>query len=71
MMSPEVVERNFLAVNQFMKDMRAEMAQLHDKISGLQGTVSTQQSELIQLRQQNAILQARLMGTGATSGDNG
>ena len=68
-MNEEVVKRNFEAVNQFMKDMRAENAKLYEEINSFRGTLSTQQAEIQQLRQQVGVLQARLMGGGPTSGN--
>ena len=70
-MNEEVITKNFAAINQFMKEVRTENANLHELITGFQGVVATQQGEIAQLGQQIGIMQARLMGGGPTSGNNG
>lgn len=63
----EVSTKNFIALNQFMKRNRKEYEELVERVNGLQATLSTQQSEIASLKQQNAVLHAKILGGGPTS----
>jgi len=65
--SREVVEKNFRAINSFMKEMRAEINTLKNQNENLRGTIASQQAEIGVVRTQYGRLMAELH-RGATTG---
>lgn len=64
--NPEVVHKNFMAINQFMKDTKVQISDLQVKNSELENKIVSLQQQQVALNQKYGLLMARL-GGGATS----
>lgn len=69
MNNPEVIHKNFMALNQFMKDMRKQIDDLNTENQNLRNSLSQVSNQMSTLHQQYAILMARFGGGGSTSGN--
>ncbi len=65
-MSPEVVAKNFRALQEFMKNSRASHDVLIERVKAAEGVLAMQQTEIQSLRQQVTVLTA-MRGRGPTS----
>ena len=63
----ELIEKNFKALAQALKDERVKSSEMQIEVSSLIGTISGLSQQVIQLQQQYGIMMARIQGTGATA----
>jgi len=63
----ELVEKNFKALAQALKDERVKSSEMQIEVSSLIGTISGLSQQVIQVQQQYGIMMARIQGTGATA----
>jgi len=69
-MNDDTIRKNFLAIQQFMKETRNQLDAIQTDVNSLHSVVAMNQQAMSELRQQLAVLQAIVRGRGPTSGDS-
>jgi 4-diphosphocytidyl-2C-methyl-D-erythritol kinase len=67
-MNDESVRKNFLAIQQFMKETRNQLDAIQTDVNSLHSVVAMNQQQLRDLQQKIGLLQA-MRGSGPTSAD--
>ena len=67
-MNDEIVVKNFMALNQFMKDQRNEVDALKTKLSDKDKEIAGLRADIAGLSSRVNLMFAKTMGTGPTGG---
>ena len=67
-MNDDTIRKNFLAIQQFMKETRNQLDAIQTDVNSLHSVVAMNQQVLSTMKQQLAALQAVVRGRGSTSG---